>query len=194
MTTAEVLSCLSGTTLDLSGTNCNDADLRHAQTSFSDVTSLSISAYISITGLNAVAPSLPKITSLDLDMCCGVTDALLDELVKAFPKLTSLSILGSKVTDVGVAHLARLSGLTELHLDWVEITDEGLKLLAVFSELTSLSLECNKITDAGLRELLALPKLAELFLTDNEVTKDGVAQFRASRPNCKVECDNYRIP
>ena len=71
-----------------------------------------------------------------------VTDALLSDITDTFPGLTSLTLSRSsvRITDAGVAHLARLTGLTSLDLSY-----------------------CNHITDAGVEHVQDLTPRCEVY-------------------------------
>jgi len=74
-------------------------------------------------------------------------------------KVTSLDLIGTKITDVGLKEVAKLPQLTRLWLDATQITDVGLKELAKLQKLERLDLVATKATKAGVAELQkALPK------------------------------------
>ena len=95
-----------------------------------------------------------------------VTDALLTDITTTFTGLTSLDLYGcDRITDAGVKHLARLTGLTSLDLSWCRITDAGLADLARLTSLTSLDLKwCHRIGEDGLAHLARLTSLTSLDL------------------------------
>lgn len=73
-------------------------------------------------------------------------------------------------TDEALAHVGKLTGLTELVLWDAPITDAGLKHLTGLKELTALDLAfATKITTAGLEHVAKLPKLEKLNLAGTKV-------------------------
>jgi internalin A len=122
-------------------------------------------------------------------------------ILDAFPALTDLSLENTRVGDVGMTHVAKLSKLEWLNLyrTWVgddgarslsqsrsirmlpigetNLTDVGLAHLSKMSQLTYLGLRGNKITDAGVLHLLKLENLEGLHLGETEVTDKGVRRL-----------------
>ena len=77
--------------------------------------------------------------------------------------VTLLDLSGTEVTDEGLAHLEKLTGLKTLDLTDTEITDEGLKHLEHLAELRDLRVGETQITGEGLIALVdSLPNLAAL--------------------------------
>lgn len=116
------------------------------------------------------------------------TDAVLQHLT-AFPRLkglfltqgqatdrslplvagrTSLEVLmiweARGVSDVGVAHLAKLVNLNNLHINNGKLTDRSLAILSRLPRLQHLSLQGNAFTDEGLRHLRDMTQLRSLWL------------------------------
>lgn len=103
-----------------------------------------------------------------------VADRDLAYLVQGLNKLRFLSLADTRVTDDGLAHVARLTDLRELHLDNTAITDAGLRHLPYLRELLILDLKGTKVTDAGLAYLAPLEKLQGLYLTRTVITDEGL--------------------
>jgi len=97
-------------------------------------------------------------------------DADLMKLVE-YPHLLKLDAVG-EFTDAGVAGLASLTELQELHLSSNNVSDQGLSFLNHLRSLKKLSLTRQAITPELLRLLVQLPKLAELKLSANEISAD----------------------
>jgi hypothetical protein len=111
-------------------------------------------------------------------------------------ELHSLSVLSngdeeSPVTNLGIAHLARLKHLEALELSCSEVTDAGLIPLGQMQQLRSLRLDRTKVTGRGLVHLKGLTELrvlalretydsdAELSLTDTGLASlSGLVQLR----------------
>lgn len=95
-----------------------------------------------------------------------------------FDQVELVDLSGSSVTDAGLAHLERLSGLEELYLDSTQITDDGLAHLEGLTALQCLILDDTQITDAGLGHLKGLTALKCLVLANTQVTDAGLAHLQ----------------
>jgi internalin A len=113
---------------------------------------------------------------------------------------------GIRLTDFGVAKLAKLSKLRRLDISGAKITPAGLKVLknlpierlslwnctalddtaapelAAIAKLTTLDLSYTSAGDRTLKSLEALPNLKLLYLTDTKVTPAAVEAFRKENP------------
>jgi hypothetical protein len=77
-------------------------------------------------------------------------------------EVVEVNLIGSEVTDAGLAHLAGLTALEALDLDYTQVTD------------------------AGLAHLTGLTALEILFLDNTQVTDVGVAELQQALPNCRI--------
>jgi len=123
-----------------------------------------------------------------------ITDADLRRL-ESFNRLRSLNLTRTKITDVGMEHLAKLTSVTDLNLYFAEyITEDGIAhlkgwtslerlnlhgtkvtskvfpILARLTALKSLDLGSTQIDDEGFEELAGLPRLEELAIGANRLT------------------------
>jgi len=98
----------------------------------------------------------------------------LDEHFKALPRLETLGIGGTNVTDAGLKHLAGLSQVKRLSIWGTSITDSGLEYIQGLTQLESLVIRETAITDAGLRCLAGLKHLKTLDLTKTKITGPGL--------------------
>jgi internalin A len=128
----------------------------------------------------AVLGTLPKLDNIDLRLT-KVTDAGMAELAKC-QSLQSVSIAGTEVSDAGLVHLAKLKNLKSLSLgvydEGAKISDEGLKTIGQMSGLRWLGLSGTPITDAGLPYLSGLKNLESLQLDETKVTSAGLAHLK----------------
>jgi len=86
-------------------------------------------------------------------------------LICELPGLQTLVVAGwnSFVTDHGLVHLLKLEGLKSLDLCMTaRITDQGMATLARLPELEILGLTYTDITNKGMAELLAAPRLRQV--------------------------------
>jgi hypothetical protein len=121
-----------------------------------------------------------------LNVAKEFTDAGLDAIAPVADKIASLDIARSKVTDAGLAKVAAMKNLKELHLEGTAIGDAGLDHLKGLAELEYLNLYGTKVTDAGVAKLAALGKLKALYLWQSGVTKAGVAALKAKLPKTHI--------
>lgn len=113
-----------------------------------------------------------------------------DESAKAFTALSQLKILhvyGTKVTDEGLAELAKLKQLEELKIGY-RITDIGVNALAGNNNLQVLSVwNSSGVTDASVPILMTLKGLRELDIGNTRITPKGQNQLRkAFGPKVKL--------
>ncbi|KNC51860.1 uncharacterized protein AMSG_07953 [Thecamonas trahens ATCC 50062] len=142
------------------------------------------------TGLALALPQLPRLESLDLSRCWGVTDALLASLAlaPAAAHLRSLNLyMVYQVTDVGITRLAPATPrLVRLNLYKCSlVTDTGLAVVAAscpdLVELTLYGLP--HISDAGVAGALPLlPDLRKLNLGSCKQLTDAALINAASLP------------
>jgi len=101
-------------------------------------------------------------------------------------EINILILPGTPVTDKGLEHIAKLGGLTGLHLNATAVTDKGMEHVGKIPTLITLELAQTGITDAGLEHLAKLSKLYTLDLTKTKVTNPAVLKFRKAVPKCIV--------
>jgi uncharacterized membrane protein len=100
-----------------------------------------------------------------------------------------LDVGRTRITDAGLASIAKLTNLTRLDLNHTAITDEGLTRLAPLTHLEALNLYGTAITDAGLDRLKPLTTLRAAHLWQTRVTPDGVARLRTALPAADITID-----
>ena len=113
-------------------------------------------------------------------------DAMLEPL-EGLRDLEWLSIRGTRepyrstvtvhITDAGLVHIKKLSGLKYLYLPGCQFTDAGLKCLDGLTRLQSLDLSNTRVTDMGLRHLKHLTQLQTLDLGGTRITGSGLEQL-----------------
>lgn len=125
--------------------------------------------------LETLAKTAPHITELDLGLCAEVGDPGLTALVAGCPRLTSLNLSRTAVSDSGLTALATSAAgrdhLVELRVDGCrEVTDEGIEGLLLFSsKLTILMFHnCPKVTERSRSAL-------EEYLLNNRIGMRQVA-------------------
>ena len=116
-----------------------------------------------------------------------------DESARVFsqlPRLTDLSLQGNNLTNAGLAHLGKMTQLTDLWVGCVDqrgsrITDDGVAHLRNLTELDTLEMQRSQVTNDGLSHLTGLKKLRWLILDSTQVTDPSTLQ--AALPQCKIQ-------
>jgi len=109
-----------------------------------------------------------------------MTDALLERLSR-LDHITVLDLEGSKsLTDDGLRHLGRLTGLRHLNVMGCGITDRGLEVLQRLPALESIVLAWTRVTDAGMPHLAACEHLRAVDLSGTQ-TGDGAIRALAGK-------------
>jgi Leucine-rich repeat (LRR) protein len=130
-------------------------------------------------------------------------------MIGSLKNLERLDIGGTKVTDLGMSRIARLSKLTDLNGSrtavgtagiaaltklpltkvslWraSKVDDSTAAALASFPGLRSMDLSETALTDIGLASLAKL-RLEYLYVRGTKVSEQGVAAFRKENPECFV--------
>jgi hypothetical protein len=96
------------------------------------------------------------------------------------PKLQTLSLTQSNVTDASVSRLPL--GLTSLSLNGTAVTDESMSRLSEMQGLVSLNITNTGITPDGLRLLQPLRSLKNLWVDDSCITAESVEALRLMQP------------
>ena len=98
------------------------------------------------------ANGLGNLETLDLSDS-SINNDDLEWISSHFPRLVSLDLSNTKITDAGLAHLVSLKKLASLNLWIPRITSAGLPHLGKIQSLTSLGLGDTQITDESLAHL-----------------------------------------
>ncbi len=92
--------------------------------------------------------------------------------------LSSVDLVGPRVTSAGVHQLCGLNQLECLSFKEVDVTDADLKCLGRFTELQVLFIEPAHLTLNGLEHLKGLTHLRMLSLTGTQVTDASIEQLK----------------
>jgi len=114
-----------------------------------------------------------------------VTDATLAAAVR-LPRLETLHLCKTSVSERGLVQLARLKALRVLTLNTPEVGDDLLARLARLPALRELEIFSALVTDDGLRKLSACPSLERVWFEDTDVSEAGLDQFRVRHPHCRA--------
>jgi hypothetical protein len=121
-----------------------------------------------------------------LNVAKDFTDAGLEPLLPIADNIVSLDLARTKITDAGLAHVAKMTKLKELRLDNTGITDAGLARLKGLAQLEYLNVYGSKVTDAGLAHLGGLKNLRSLYVWQTGVTSAGIAKLKGQLPAAYV--------
>ena len=97
-----------------------------------------------------------------------------------------LNLSDSKPTEAGLAPLAGLKNLAELHLERSTVTDAGLAHIKGLANLQYLNLFSTGITDAGLAHLKELKHLQKLYLWQTKVNYEPAMSLEKDVPGLMV--------
>jgi hypothetical protein len=104
-------------------------------------------------------------------------DAKLNTVLDRFPRLDSLWISQSKISDRVLARVPAIAGLQALDIAFCPVTDEGIAHVAKIPMLRKLDLSYTKITDDAIGLLSRCQGLEEIRLTGTKLTRVGIAQL-----------------
>ena len=124
---------------------------------------------------DAALESLDRFTNLEelrLDKT-RITNVTLCKLAR-LTKLKRLGLAETKVSDVGLENLAGLTALEELALDGTAISAAGMAHLKSLVRLRKLTLAKTKVDDEGLAVLARMKSLSWLDLRDTRITGTGL--------------------
>ncbi|KAK9917700.1 hypothetical protein WJX75_007317 [Coccomyxa subellipsoidea] len=173
--------------------------LSHLST-LTKLTSLNVAYTTAGDGALAAWTSLTNLRTLNLDSCpvsdrglqhiseltnledVNLSDtAITDQGMLAIAPLKGMQRLNLSYTagvgDLGLATVARLTAMTELHLDGRSFTDIGLRTIAPLTRLRHLDLFGARITDAGCVHLRPFRQLERLEICGGGVSDEGVKEL-----------------
>lgn len=133
--------------------------------------------------VESLAEQLTAIRSGSTDLILLESAPLSDMELDVFASVPGLKILQldhaeNKISDAGMAEIAKLTQLEHLRIRGGSIGDDGLNALSTMPNLRILNLPQGKFTNAGLAQLKALPKLQMLRIGSPMVTDAGIAALK----------------
>ena len=138
-----------------------------------------------------LAENCPNLISIDLEKC-SLTDQSLANLDR-YKKLLFVRLAGNpKITDAGLKHIAKLTGLRQLDLAGSSVTGFGLAQLTGLKNLTDLGLQDTAITDDALEHVGAMPGLESLDLWGCKITDAGFRHLRGKNLHVRI-AENSRF-
>jgi len=99
------------------------------------------------------------------------------EAIAAAPKLQDMTLMSSKLDDIGGQHLGKFKNMRRLFVWNTKITDKSMPAIGSLAELETIYLNGTGITDEGLKSLANLKKLRTLWLDRTAITDAGMAHL-----------------
>jgi len=94
--------------------------------------------------------------------------------IKELKNLKSLSLIYTKVTDVGLRELQELRNMQSLSLHTTNVTESGLRVLRELKNLKSLSLAHTNVSNSGVKSLKsALPETEISYVENSRTLEKG---------------------
>ena len=198
--------------LSLMQTNVEDADLE-SFTACPSLVSIDLSnTDITSAGLQALV-KLERLQSLALTSVDSVSDL---EILRAFPRLTSLYLDGNDIHDREMQNVLELRELHTLHIGHTQISATSLRDIARLDrleelmveglpiqnaveaicslpKLTYLNAQSTDLTDTGLELLASVRSLQTLVVANTLVTDKAIQRFQLKRPSCQVLTQNHEL-
>jgi hypothetical protein len=110
--------------------------------------------------------------------------------LKRLQPINRLVLVGDKVGDEALVHVAKMQQLTSLHAHHANITDAGLKALAGMERLQELGIYYVPVSDDALAALRGNKSLISLRLYGTKATRKGVDELQAVLGLAKVDFRN----
>ena len=120
-----------------------------------------------------IVKSFPKLTDLDLSSNTNMTSGVV-RIVSAMSQLKQLTLVQTKVNDIGAMKLAKLPELRSLDLRGnMEAGDMALEVVAALPKLTGFKHRSTAVTDSGLEYLSHNQTLSSLLMQDFNVSSQS---------------------
>ena len=100
--------------------------------------------------------------------------------------LKELYLGNVKLSDVGVSHLSGLTNLRTLYIDHTMVTDSSIPCLQRLPSLQDLNLDYTGVTDACVPSLKKVRSLRSLSIVGTKISDDGVRDLETCLPNTKI--------
>jgi uncharacterized membrane protein len=134
-----------------------------------------------------VADGMPFLHVHATNAAARIDDEAVAALTGLAPQIVWLDLAATRVTDAGLATLARLPNLTRVHLQRTAVGDAGLARLGGLAHVEYLNLYGTRVTDEGLARLSTLKGLRTLYVWRTAVTPAGAARLTSALPRLTVE-------
>ena len=116
----------------------------------------------------------------------AVDDAVVSALRPLRDHIAHLDLARTRISDLGLDEVGRMTRLVRLDLRRTSVTDAGMSALSDLRQLRYLNLYGTAVGDRGAVSLEGLAGLRSLYLWDTQVTDDGVERLRAKLPSARI--------
>ena len=137
-------------------------------------------------GLTFESQSSSNLTFTGVSMRKNLSDELFAKLGSVIPKMVTVDLSASSVTDASVALLASATDLRMIRLSETGITDAAIDTLVKLQKLESVNFYGTKVTDEGVKKLSALPNLKRLYLWQTDVTPAAIEELQKALPEVEI--------
>lgn len=136
------------------------------------------------------AVELKQFLSLDLTDC-PISD---DDLASLVPvSLGQIQLAGTRVTDAGMEHLAKIKTLALVNVERTQVGDEGLAKLATLPRLGDLWIADTKVTDTGLAKLSSAQNIWRLSIGGASVGDDSLKHLTGLKKMSGLRVQGERV-
>ncbi len=136
---------------------------------------------ISDATVELISVSFPNVTDLDLSSNTNMSNSVL-KLVSKMSQLQRLTLVQTKVNDIGTGNLAKLQELRAVDLRGnMQAGDMTLEVLAELPKLAGLKHRSSSVTDSGMEALSRNQTLGSLLIQDFKITDESgphLAKFK----------------
>lgn len=137
-------------------------------------------------GLTFESQESSNLTFTGVSLRKNLTDENFAKLGPVIPKMVSVDLSATGITDRSVALLAPAENLRMIRLNETGITDASIDTLVKLQNLESVNLFGTKVTDEGVKKLSVLPNLKRLYLWQTDVSEEAIAELKKSLPELEV--------
>ncbi len=137
-------------------------------------------------GLTFESQASSKLTFTAVSLRSNLTDELFSSLTPVIPKMVSMDLSATSITDESVALLASANDLRMIRLSETAITDKALETLSKLPNLESINLYGTRVSDAGVEKLKVLPNLKRLYLWQTDVSENAISELKKTLPELEI--------
>ncbi len=136
---------------------------------------------ISDATVELIAASFPNVTDLDLSSNTNMSNSVL-KFVSKMSQLQRLTLVQTKVNDIGAMNLTKMKELRALDLRGnMQAGDMAMEVIAELPHLTGLKHRSSSVTDSGLESLSHNQNLSALLIQDFKISDESgphLAKFK----------------
>jgi len=137
-------------------------------------------------GLTFESQESANLTFTGVSLRKNLTDENFAKIAPLIPRMVTMDLSATSVTDKSIALLATAENLRMIRLSETEIGDVSMDTLAGLKNLESVNLFGTKVTDEGVKKLAALPKLKRLYLWQTAVTPAAIEELKKALPELEI--------